>query len=139
MGWGIKIKNPIKSVTKAVSKLGGAITKAGKSFAKSPFDAVRAIGRGDVSGLLDAAARGVSYGTLGLSNKALVNPVSVAKTLGMSTSAPGGVATTGMLAGISKKKGLLSQLRQGKGGEGGGSFTSTAKDPLGGEAGKTGK
>lgn len=128
-----------ESFSEAASKAAKSVGKAGKSFITSGTDAIKAIGRGDVGGILDSAARAASFGTLSLSNKGIVNPASVAKTLGMSTSAPGGVATTGMLAGISKKKGLLSQLRQGKGGEGGGSFTSTAKDPLGGESGKTGK
>lgn len=127
------------SVKKIVKKVTKAINKAGKSFITAGTDAVKSIGRGDVGGILDAAARAASAGTLSLSTKGIINPASVAKNLGMSISAPEGVATTGILAGISKKKGLLSQLRQGKGGEGGGSFTSTAKDPLGGESGKTGK
>ena len=38
-----------------------------------------------------------------------------------------------------KKTGLLSQLRQAKGNVGGGSYTETVKNPLGGSAGKTGK
>ena len=38
-----------------------------------------------------------------------------------------------------KKKGLLSQLRQGRGAVGGGSYTTTVKNPLGGSSGKTGK
>lgn len=132
MGLFKKIKKTVKKATKA-------ITKAGTSFVTAGTDAIKSIGKGDVGGILDAAARATSAGILSFSDKGLINPTSAAKTLGMSTSSPGGVATTGMVAGISKKKGLLSQLRQRKGGEGGGSFTSTAKDPLGGEPGKTGK
>lgn len=128
---GFSIKKVVKSVIKPVSK-------AFYSFATAGTDAIKSIGRGDVGGILDAAARAASAGTLSISDKGLINPASVAKTLGMSNSSPMGITIAGA-TGIAKKKGLLSQLRQGKGGEGGGSFTSTAKDPLGGEAGKTGK
>lgn len=125
---------------KVVKAVGNAVGKVVKSVTKAPFDAIKSIGRGDINGVLDAATRMASAGTLSLSNKGLINPASVAKTLGVktSTSAPTGAVVAGM-TGASKKKGLLSQLRQGKGGEGGGSFTSVAKDPLGGESGKTGK
>lgn len=125
---------------KVVKSVTNAVTKAVKSVTKAPFDAVRAIGRGDISGVLDAATRGATMGTMSLSDKGLVNPASVAKTLGMSKSgAPAVAGIAGAGAQVAKKKGLLSQLRTGKGGVGGGSFTGVAKDPLGGEAGKTGK
>nr|DAE46866.1 MAG TPA: hypothetical protein [Caudoviricetes sp.] len=125
---------------KIVSAVTKPITEAVKSVAKAPFDAVKAIGRGDISGVLDAGIRAGTMGTMSLSDKGIINPASVAKTLGMSKSgapAVSGIAGAGVQ--VAKKKGLLSQLRTGKGGAGGGSFTGVAKDPLGGEAGKTGK
>ena len=48
-------------------------------------------------------------------------------------------ATTSAAITTAKKKGLVSQLRKGKGAAGGGSYTETVKNPLGGSAGKTGK
>lgn len=119
--WIYEITHPKKK-----SGLGGAI----KSFVKAPFDAIKAIGRGDIGGIIDASVRSVSAGTIGINKGGIVN---IAKTPSTSS------AATTVTSVSQKKKGLLSHLRSGKGREGGGSFTSTAKDPIGGESGKTGK
>lgn len=54
--------NPIKAVTKTV-------TKAVKSATKASFDAVKSVAKGDVRGLLDAGARVASAGTISLQGK----------------------------------------------------------------------
>lgn len=114
---------------KKKSGLGGFV----KSFVSIPFDAIRSIGRGDIGGLIDAGVRGATFGTLGLRDKGLINLG--AKASGSSSSGASMYAKPS----TSKQSGLVSQLRQGKGGIGGGSYSSVAKNPLGGEAGKTGK
>lgn len=125
--WMYEITHPKKK-----SGLGGAI----KSFVKAPFDAIRGIGRGDIGGIIDASVRSASAGTIGINKGGIMN---IAKTPSTSSSAHRIKAATTVTSVSQKKKGLLSHLRSGKGGEGGGSFTSTAKDPIGGESGKTGK
>lgn len=121
---------------KVVEEVAKPVKKAVKSFAKAPFDMIRGIGRGDFGGIMDSAARIASGGTMGLSDKGLVNPASVAKTVGIKMSS--GAPAVGGLTLVAKKKGQ-TQLRQGKGAGGGGSFTEVAKDSLGGASGSTGK
>ena len=109
--------------------MGKTIKKVVKSVVSAPFDMVKSIGRGDIQGIVDSAVRGASMGTLSLSDKGLVNPVGKVVTPGVASA-----STT-----KTKSKGLVSQLRSIKGGIGGGSWTETVKNPLGGESGKTGK
>lgn len=112
--------------------MGKAIKKVVKSVVSAPFDMVKSIGRGDIQGIVDSAVRGASMGTLSLSDKGLVNPGNTV----------GKVVTPGVASASTtktKSKGLVSQLRSSKGGIGGGSWVETAKNPLGGESGKTGK
>lgn len=115
---------------KKKSGLGGLV----KSFVSIPFDAIRSLGRGDIGGLMDAAVRGATFGTVSLGDKGLLS-------LGAKESGSSSSSAQGMYAqpSTSKQGGLVSQLRQGKGGAGGGSYTSVAKNPLGGDSGKTGK
>lgn len=115
---------------KKKSGLGGLV----KSFVSIPFDAIHSLGRGDIGGLLDAGIRGATFGTVSSGNKGLLS-------LGAKKSGSSSSSAQGMYAQPStfKQGGLVSQLRQGKGGAGGGSYTSVAKNPLGGESGKTGK
>lgn len=119
--WQYDLTHPKKK-----SGLGGFV----KSFLSIPFDAIRSLGRGDVAGLTDAAVRGATLGTVSLGDKGLLN-------LGAKKSG----SAQGMYAQPSthKQGGLVSQLRAGKGGIGGGSVTDVAKYPLGGSSGKTGK
>lgn len=115
---------------KKKSGLGGLV----KSFVSIPFDAIRSLGRGDIGGLLDAGIRGATFGTVSLGDKGLLS-------LGAKESGSSSSSAKGMYAqpSTSKQSGLVSQLRQGKGGVGGGSYTSVAKNSLGGDSGKTGK
>lgn len=115
---------------KKKSGLGGLV----KSFVSIPFDAIRSLGRGDIGGLLDAGIRGATFGTVSLRDKGLLS-------LGAKESGSSSSSAKGMYAqpSTSKQSGLVSQLRQGKGGVGGGSYTSVAKNSLGGDSGKTGK
>lgn len=125
--WAYDLTHPKKK-----SGLGGLV----KSFVSIPFDAIRSLGRGDIGGLLDAGIRSATFGVVSLGNKGLLSLG--AKSSGTSSSSG---SAQGMYAqpSTSKQGGLVSQLRQGKGGAGGGSYTSVAKNPLGGESGKTGK
>lgn len=58
----------------------GSFKKAIKSFTKSPFDFVKSTAKGDIGGMADALARGVTLGSASLdSGKGVVD---VKKTLG---------------------------------------------------------
>lgn len=63
---GKSIKKAFKSVTKAVGK----VIKSGIS---APTDALKALGRGDIGGIADAATRVASWGTVSLGDKGLLN------------------------------------------------------------------
>lgn len=62
-----------KSISKAFKKVTKAVGKVAKSFVTTPTDALKALGRGDLGGLADAATRAVSYGTVSLGDKGVLN------------------------------------------------------------------
>lgn len=58
-----------KSIKKAFKSVG----KVFKSVVKAPTDALKALGRGDIGGIADAATRAASMGTISLGDKGLLN------------------------------------------------------------------
>ena len=123
------IGSAVKSATKTVSGVVSNVAKSATGMAKSAL-------KGNLYGVVKNAEGVFSYGTVNLTGEGggLVK-INADKYMGgkmkSSTSAPIELET-------SKQKGLVSQLRIGKG-KGGGSYTETAKNPLGGTSGKTGK
>ena len=100
---------------------------------------------------LKGVAKGLLTGNMiGISTGLVTNPKQTIQSVGsMVTGKTAGAASSGAALSTSmlpdtttttkKKTGLLTQLRQPKGNIGGGSYTETVKNPLGGSAGKTGK
>lgn len=97
-----------------------------------------------------SVAKGLLTGNMiGISTGLVTNPKQTIQSAGsMVTGKTAGAASSGAALSTSmipdttetkKKTGLLTQLRQPKGAIGGGSYTETVKNPLGGSAGKTGK
>lgn len=142
MGLG-SIGKAVKSVTKTVSKAAKSVSKGiskagklGKNWANSSMRTLSGFRKGNISkGLLNVAGV-ATLGAVDLSGRkqGLVN-MSVEKRIGqMMMGSSSGVApeTTAGLAG-------LVQLRKGKGRAGGGSYSETAKYPLGGSSGLIGK
>lgn len=139
------VKSVNKEVIKPVIKKGVEI---GKNVVESPINAVKSLAKGDVVGALTNLANVATYGTVDATGKGkgIVNVDTkkyIAKAMGVNTKKQDlGASGTGAVS-IPQtyktgKSGLI-QLRQGKGTPGGGSYTETAKNPLGGTAGKTGK
>lgn len=119
-----------------VSKAVGMTSKAVKAGAKSITD----LARGDVLSSLSNQATAISGGTVNLTGKGggIVN-INTKKHLAKMMGASGSWSVVIPAQQKIKTSGLLSQLRQGRGMPGGGSYTETVKEPLGGTSGKTGK
>lgn len=62
-----------KSLKKAFKKATKAVTKTVKSVVTSGADAIKAVSKGDLTGLADAAVRMSSAGTISLKDKGLLN------------------------------------------------------------------
>lgn len=58
---------------KSIKKAFKSVTKVIKSVATAGTDAIKSIGRGDLGGLADAAARAASMGTVSLGDKGVLN------------------------------------------------------------------
>ena len=126
----------VKAVGNAVGGAVKSVTNVAKNAVDSSLKFTSNLAKGDISKALSNVAGIVSYGTIDTSgrNKGIINPNKyVAGVMGAS-----GVGSV-MPASYKKgKSGLVTQLRKGKGSVGGGSYTETAKNPLGGTSGKTG-
>ncbi len=61
------------NVGKVFKKAVKAVTKTAKSFVTVPTDALKAVAKGDLGGLADAAARAASAGTISLGDKGVLN------------------------------------------------------------------
>lgn len=133
-----------KAVGKVVSSGAKAIGKAvdkgidiGKNIANSSIKSITDLGKGDIVGSLTNVANVASGGTMDFTGRkqGIINVNTKMADLGAS-----GVSSVAVPASYKKgKSGLVTQLRKGKGSVGGGSYSETAKNPLGGTSGKTGK
>lgn len=137
MGWGSKIKKAVKKVTKQATGLV-------KNVVNSPVNAVSSLAKGDVLGALTNVANVASMGTMDVTGKqqGIVNVDTkkyIAKAMGSDLGASGIGSVIVPASYKAGKSGLVTQLRKGKGNLGGGSYSETAKNPLGGSSGKTGK
>ena len=130
-----------KAVGKVVSSGAKAIGKAvdkgidiGKNVANSSIRSITDLGKGDIVGSLTNVANVASGGTMDFTGRkqGIININTKMADLGGS----GAVVAP---ASYKKKSGLVTQLRKGKGSDGGGSYSETAKNPLGGSSGKTGR
>jgi len=123
-----------------------AIHTAGKvagNLGQSSINVIKETVKGNISGAIQNAANVATLGTVDTTggNKGIAN-INTSKYLypqsvGASTSTSSAISS--YTTGSKKAKGLLTQLRKGKGSAGGGSYTEAVKNPLGGSAGKTGK
>lgn len=111
------------------------IVKTVKKVVKSPFKAAGSLLKGNIGGairygLIDNALITSGEGTLWKSKMTPTGQEEAAKKL---------KASSQRIQASSKStpKGLVNQLRQGRN-SGGGSYSDTAKNPLGGSTGKTG-
>lgn len=134
---GFSIKKAIKKVTK---KATGLV----KNVVNSPVKAVSSLTKGDLIGAATNLVNIASMGTMDVTGKqqGIVNVDTkkyIAKAMGtdLGASGVGSVVVPDLYK--KGKSGLVTQLRKGKGNLGGGSYTETAKNPLGGSSGKTGK
>ena len=126
---------------KAVKKIAKKATGLVQNVVSSPVKAVSSIAKGDVLGAATNIANvatmgavdatGGKVGIININTKKYAAKMMGAKPLAGATMFSSG---TGLVT-----KGLLTQLRKGKGSLGGGSYTETVKNPLGGTSGKTGK
>lgn len=153
-----------KAVDKAVNQTGKAVGKAvhqtGKvvgNVGKIGVDVVKSTGnglvgavtsavKGDVIGAVTNWGKFMTAGQVDLTGKkeGLINVNAkkyIAKALGAGGGTGASISTSAAptYTNVKKKKGLVTQLRQGKGVVGGGSYTTVAKNPLGGASGMTGK
>lgn len=144
---GKSVSKGVKSATKSVGRIGSKAFKIGKGLVKnvvqSPINAVKDLAKGDVVGALSNVYNTMTYGTVDATGggKGVVNvdtKKTLAKVMGADMGASGVGSVTIPETYKTGNSGLL-QLRKGRGRPGGGSYSETAKNPLGGTAGKTGK
>lgn len=111
-----------------------------KTAAKATIRSITDLARGDVLSSLSNTGTAISGGTVNLTGKGggVVN-INTKKHLAKMMGASGSGSVVIPAQQKIKTSGLLSQLRQGRGMPGGGSYTETVKNPLGGTSGKTGK
>lgn len=149
MGWFKKIKKAVKKAVKQTGKVVGDVGQTGIDVVKSTgsglVGAVSSAAKGDVIGAITNTGKFMTAGQVDLTGKkeGLIN-VNTKGYLAKALGAGGSGASTSTSAAlayndIKKKKGLVTQLRQGKGAGGGGSYTTVAKNPLGGASGMTGR
>lgn len=126
----------VEAVTKPFEKAVDMTSKAVKAGAKSITD----LARGDILSSLSNTGTAISGGIVNLTGKGggVVN-INTKKHLAKMMGASGSGSVVIPAQQKIKTSGLLSQLRQGRGMPGGGSYTETVKNPLGGTSGKTGK
>lgn len=132
------------SIKKVVKKVAKKATGLVKNVVNSPVKAVSSIAKGDIIGAATNLANVASMGTMDFTGKqqGVVNVNTtkyIAKAMGADLGASGIGSVIVPASYKAGKSGLVTQLRKGKGSVGGGSYTETAKNPLGGSSGKTGK
>lgn len=147
-----------KAIEKAAETTGKAVAKGtetavnkaievGKNLADSSVKTVSSLAKGDLLGAAQNAINATSYGTIDATgkNKGILNVNTtkyIAKLFGGTpeTSTSAEINSAGMVqTSTNKRSGLLKQLRQARGSAVGGSYSTVAKNPLGGSSGKTGK
>lgn len=139
------VGNVVHDTGKAVGKVVNKGVEIGKNVANSSIKSITDLAKGDIVGSLTNLANVASGGTVDLTgrNQGIVNVDTkkyIAKAMGAGDLGASGVGSVVVPASYKKgKSGLVTQLRKGKGNLGGGSYTETAKNPLGGSSGKTGK
>ena len=134
----------VKKIKKAVKKVSKKATGLVSNAVKSVGGTVGSLAKGDIVGAATNFANTATFGLADFTgkNNGIVN-VNTGKYLAKAMGADLGASGIGsMIVPASYKagkSGLITQLRKGKGNLGGGSYTETAKNPLGGSSGKTGK
>lgn len=135
----------LQQVEKSVNKAAKKAENVGKNIVNSSVKSVSSLAKGDIIGAVTNAANVSTVGTMDFTGKkkGLVNIDSkkyIAKWMGIKPLSSASMSTSGTGLGVAfRSKGLLSQLRKAKGNVGGGSYTETVKNPLGGESGMTGR
>ena len=139
---------PKKTFDTVKKTAGDVIHTAGKvagNLGQSSINVIKETAKGNISGAIQNAANVATLGTVDTTggNKGIAN-INTSKylypqTAGASMSTSSAISSYTATTEKKKAKGLLTQLRKGKGSAGGGSYTETVKNPLGGSAGKTGK
>lgn len=143
------VGHAVSKATKQVKKTGSKIVKKagswGKGVIKSSTGFVKNIAKGDVVGALSNVPGIVTMGTIDTSGRGegIIKTDAkkqLAKVMGVKTDlGASGVGSVTIPETYKTGNSGLLQLRKGRGRPGGGSYTETAKNPLGGTAGKTGK
>lgn len=140
------VGNVVHDTGKAVGKVVNKGVEIGKNVANSSIKSITDLAKGDIVGSLTNVANVASGGTVDLTGRTqgVVNVNTkkyIAKAMGAGDLGASGVGSVVVPVTTYKKgkSGLVTQLRKGKGSVGGGSYSETAKNPLGGTSGKTGK
>lgn len=135
----------VKKIKKAVKKVSKKATGLVSNAVKSVGGTVGSLAKGDIVGAATNFANTATFGLADFTgkNNGIVNVNTgkyLAKAMGAGDLGASGVGSV-VVPDLYKKgkSGLVTQLRKGKGNLGGGSYTETAKNPLGGSSGKTGK
>lgn len=136
----MSLKKAFKKVTHSIGGLVSDAIGMTKTAAKATTRSIPDLARGDVLSSLSNTGTAISGGTVNLTGKGsgVVN-INIKKHLAKMMGASGSGSVVIPAQQKIKTSGLLSQLRQGRGMPGGGSYTETVKNPLGGTSGKTGK
>lgn len=135
----MKLKKVVKKIAK---KATGLVSNTVKSVGGT----VGSLAKGDIVGAATNFANTATFGLADFTgkNNGILNVNTgkyLAKAMGAGDLGASGVGSVVVPVTTYKKgkSGLVTQLRKGKGSVGGGSYTETAKNPLGGSSGKTGK
>ena len=150
MGWFKKVRKAVKKAVHQTGKVVGDVGKIGVDVVKSTGNglvgAVTSAVKGDVIGAVTNWGKFMTAGQVDLTGKkeGLINydvKKHIAKAIGTDlgdSRVNSAVVPTPTYK--KRKSGLVTQLRKGKGNViGGGSYTTVAKNPLGGASGMTGR
>ena len=143
------ITKVVKSVTGAIGDAIHAVGKTAGNLGQSSINVFKEAASGNIGKAVGNAVNVATLGTTDVTgnNRGGFANISGTKYLNALTGGAAGASMSTSSAmssytstnGNKKAKGLLTQLRKGKGSAGGGSYTEAVKNPLGGSAGKTGK
>ena len=150
------IESAVKNAMEAANKVNKSVIKpvvdkgidVGKNIVNSPIKTVSSLAKGDIIGAATNLANTASMGTVDLTGRkqGIVNmdtKATIAKQIQRMTGKPSTTQSSAPITATSVKgvlaKATRKPLRQGKGLIGGGSYSLTVKNPLGGASGKTGK
>lgn len=129
----------VKGITGTIGDVIHTVGKVAGNLGQSSINVVKETAKGNIGRAISNAANVATVGTVDATGgkNGIIN-IHATKYINALSGGIAGGRTAGA-ASFTSRKGLLTQIRAGKGTIGGGSYSESAKNPLGGLSGKMGK